>query len=103
MSAPSYEVKFARVEVGTLCRYDEFAFDITEALEKGVSGVHELAVSLTQQVGDHGVHSHVPMSCCSIAVDCEDLKCAGTLSRQCVSTMLHGIWKLSTRIKCRLQ
>ena len=36
---------------GWLCRYDKFAFDITEALESGVSGVHELAVRVFDPTG----------------------------------------------------
>ena len=35
------------------CRYDKFAFDITDALEKGQNGTHELAVRVFDPTGVH--------------------------------------------------
>lgn len=35
------------------CRYDKFAFDITDALEKGQNGVHELAIRVFDPTGVH--------------------------------------------------
>ena len=51
MSVASHEVKTASIEMGVVCRYDKFAFDITDALEKNVSGVHELAVRVFDPTG----------------------------------------------------
>ncbi len=33
------------------CRYDKFAFDVTDALEKGRNGTHELAVRVFDPTG----------------------------------------------------
>ena len=38
-----------------LCRYDKFAFDITDALEKGKNGTHELAVRIFDPTGQLSV------------------------------------------------
>jgi len=42
------------------CRYDKFAFDITDALEKGRNGVQELAVRVFDPTGVR----HFPLSMC---------------------------------------
>ena len=51
VSVACYEVRSASIELGVLCRYDKFAFDITDALEKGVNGVHEVAVRVFDPTG----------------------------------------------------
>ena len=51
VSVACYEVRSASIELGVLCRYDKFAFDITDALEKGVNGVHEVAVRVIDPTG----------------------------------------------------
>lgn len=51
-----------------MCRYDKFAFDITDALEKGVSGVHEVAVRVFDPTGQRSRHTfsstNIMLLCC---------------------------------------